>query len=185
MPSETATIMFIDVAGFTKRTSTSTRGSLVLFQEFFDQVTIPIFNEFKGQVVKKIGDAFLVIFKSPTNAISCGMKLQNAFSHYNKSLPKTQRIKIRVALHTGEIVLHGKDIYGDAVNTSSRIEGITKEGDIVFSESVFLAMNKNEIPFLHLGNFKMKGLRSPVRLFRVKRKHERSFFSRLKKQRKN
>ena len=171
--SETATVMFLDIAGFTKRTSRSTRDALVEFQEFFDQMTRPIFQQYEGEVIKKIGDAFLVIFKSPTNAIMCSMQLQNAFIKYAQERRERKPIKIRVALHTGEIVRHNGDIYGDAVNTASRIEGITREGDVVFSEAVFLAMNKNEIPFLHLGLFRMKGLRYPVRLFRVKRKKER------------
>src|SRR3989344_5358357 len=172
IPSEPATVMFLDVAGFTKRTARSTRGSLIEFQEFFDTLTRPIFRDYEGRIIKKIGDAFLVVFKSPTNAIMCGMKLQNTFIKYNSEHNNSKHINIRVALHTGEIVLHSDDIYGDAVNTTSRIEGLTKEGNIVFSESVFLAMNKNEIPFLHLGIFRMKGLRYPVRLFRVRRRNE-------------
>jgi class 3 adenylate cyclase len=101
------------------------------------------------------------------------MGLQNSFLNFNKNNLKRKPLIIRVALHTGEVVLKNQDIYGDAVNTAARIEGVTKGGDIVFSESVFLAMNKNEIPFLHLGIFRMKGLKYPVRLFRVRKKHER------------
>lgn len=37
----------------------------------------------------------------------------------------------------------------------------------MFSETVFHAMNKNEIPYVHIGLKRMKGLKHPVRLFRV------------------
>jgi class 3 adenylate cyclase len=171
--SETATIMFIDIEGFTKRTTKSTREMWFNLQDIFDKVALPVFKKYNGNVIKKIGDCYMVTFNSPTNAIMCGMGLQNSFLNFNKNNLKRKPLIIRVALHTGEVVLKNQDIYGDAVNTAARIEGVTKGGDIVFSESVFLAMNKNEIPFLHLGIFRMKGLKYPVRLFRVRKKHER------------
>lgn len=167
MKSETLTIMFIDIAGYTRTTARLDRAELDNLHEAFDNIVHPVFNRFHGNVVKKIGDAFLITFKSATDAVWCGIELQKAFSEYNKKKNRAP-LNIRVVLHTGEVIHRKNDIYGDAVNTAARIESISSSGEIIFSESVFLAMNKSEVPFVYLGARKLKGLKYPIKLFRVK-----------------
>lgn len=171
MTSEIVAIMFIDIAGYTKATTRMSRSELHGLHEDFDNIAVPIFHKYSGNVIKKIGDAFLVTFKSPTDAIWCGVDLQNAFAEHNHS-HQHNPMHIRVALHMGDVIHRGNDIYGDAVNTAARVEGVAKAGHIVFTEAVFLAMNKNEIPYAYLGIAQLKGLKFPIKLFRVKGAYE-------------
>jgi len=168
--SEILTIMLVDMAGYTKATARLKREHFSQLHDAFDNISLPVFQKHGGDVIKKIGDAFLVTFKSPTNAVLCGMDLQNAFLEYNLNFKPIPLIKIRIVIHLGEVIYRNNDIYGDAVNITSRIEGITRPGDIIFTDSVFLAMNKNEIPYKHLGLKKFKGAKYPIRLFLVKRR---------------
>ena len=164
--SESLTVMFTDIVGYTKTTTQLSREEFTQLHDTFDNISLPIFQKYSGKVIKKIGDSFLLTFKSPTNAVLCGIELQNAFDQYNKKTRKP--IRIKVAIHTGEVIVRKEDIYGEAVNTTSRIEGIAQPGQIVFSEAVFLAMNKKEFPYIHMGRKKLKGVKYPIRLFRVK-----------------
>jgi len=164
--SEVQTVMFTDIVGYTKTTQQLSREEFNQLHDIFDSISLPIFQKYQGHVIKKIGDAFLITFKSPTNAVLCGMQLQNEFEHYNKNTSRP--IRIRVAIHTGEVIVRHDDVYGEAVNTTSRIEGVAGAGEIVFSEAVFSAMNKKEIQYVHLGLKKLKGMKYPLRLFRVK-----------------
>lgn len=164
--SEILTVMFIDIVGYTKTTAQLSREEFTELHDIFDSFSIPIFEKYGGTVIKKIGDAFLTTFKSPTDALLCGIELQHAFDQYNKHAHRP--IKIRVAVHTGEVIVRNDDVYGEAVNTASRIEGMAKAGQIVFSEAVFSAMNKKEIPYIHLGHHTLKGVKYPIRLFRIK-----------------
>ncbi len=166
--SEILTVMFIDIVGYTKATANLNRDLFNEMHDAFDSLSLPIFQKYSGNVLKKMGDAFLITFKSPTDAVLCGMELQNAFDIHNKSHKTKYPLKIRVAIHTGEVLLRGGDVYGDAVNITSRLEGIAGPGEIVFSEALFLAMNKNEVPYVHLGVKKLRGTKYPVRVFRVK-----------------
>jgi len=164
--SEILTVMFVDIAGYTKTTTQLSREEFTHLHDVFDNISLPLVEKYAGRVIKKIGDAFLITFKSPTNAVLCGIELENAFEKYNKLSRKP--IHIRVAIHTGEVIIRNDDVYGEAVNTTSRIEGIAQSGHIVFSEAVFSAMNKKEIPYVHLGLKQLKGMKYPIRLFRVK-----------------
>ncbi len=166
--SEILTIMFIDIVGYTKVTSNLNRDLFNEMHDVFDSISLPLFQKYSGNVLKKMGDAFLITFKSPTDAVLCGMELQDAFDRYNASRKGKYPLKIRVAIHTGEVLLRGGDVYGDAVNITSRLENVAGPGEIVFSEALFMAMNKNEVPYVHLGVKKLRGTKYPVRVFRVK-----------------
>ncbi|MBU0456682.1 MAG: adenylate/guanylate cyclase domain-containing protein [Nanoarchaeota archaeon] len=187
---EVLTIMFIDIVGYTKTTARLSREKFNELHDIFDELSIPVFRNYDGKIIKKIGDAFLVSFKSPTNAVLCGMELQNTFQKYSKGKKSKDELMIRVALHTGEVSIRKNDIYGDAVNIAARLEGIAKAGEIVFSEAVYSAMNKNETQYIHLGLRKLRGLKRPIRIFKVKshfdevlrkRAERRRFWKKLKR----
>jgi len=183
MNSKITTILIVDIVGYTKKTSELSRDKLNQLHDVFDNNSLPIFAKYHGSVLKKTGDAFFVTFDSPTNALLSAMSLQNLFRIYNEKnkFPLT----IRAVVHSGEVLIRKNDIYGDTVNTAARIEEMTKPGDILFTESVFQTMNKNEIPYVHIGPRKFKGLKFPVRLFKVKKKETnylklRRFFRKVK-----
>jgi class 3 adenylate cyclase len=163
--SETLAVMFLDIVDYTRTTARLKRDKVTELQELFDELSLPTFLKYNGNVVKKIGDAFLITFKSPTNALLCGIELQNEFK-------KSKKLKIRIGIHTGEVIVKDNDIYGDAVNTTARLQNLAKPGHIVFSGAVFLVINKNEIPAIHLGQKRLKGLPHPIRCFRVKSQYD-------------
>jgi len=139
--SRTSTIMFLDLANYTKTTANLTREKFSTLHDIFDELTIPHFTSFTGTIIKKIGDAYLVTFDSPTNAVLCGVEIQRSFAEYRIKNPKETRLNIRIAIHLGEVILRDNDVYGDAVNTTARIEGITKEDQIIVSQSISEAIN--------------------------------------------
>ena len=179
--SEVLTVMFVDIVGYTKTTAQLNREVFSQLHDVFDRISKSIVRHYEGKIIKKIGDAFLITFRSPTNALLCGIELQKAFADYNKK--NSTPIRIRVVVHTGEVLIRDRDIYGDAVNTAARMESITKPHDIVFSEASFLSMNKNEIPYTHIGYRKLPGLRFPIRLFKVKAKYDSILYDRKVKRR--
>lgn len=166
--SEIATVMFVDLVEYTKTTARLTREHFDQLLNAFETIPAPIFERYGGTVVKKIGDAFLVTFRSPTDAVLCGIALQREFRKYNLKYRLRHPLRIRVAIHMGEVLHRGGDVYGDAVNTASRIESIAEAGQVVFSDAVFSSMNKNEVPYIHLGLKDLKGVNYPVRLWRVR-----------------
>lgn len=166
--SETLTVMFTDIVGYTSTTTRISLEQLFVLHDVFDDISYPIFKHYGGTVIKEIGDSHLITFTSPTNAVQCGIALQKAFDEHRRETG--QPLRIRVAIHTGEVLKRKNDIYGEAVNITARIESITKPNHTVFSEAVFSAMSKNGIKYVNLGYKQFKGLPHPVRLYRVKAK---------------
>tara|TARA_Y100000310_G_scaffold295459_1_gene326807 strand:- start:21725 stop:22318 length:594 start_codon:yes stop_codon:yes gene_type:complete len=163
--------MFVDLVGYTSRSSQMGRIELNELHDKFDGLVKPIFSEYSGNIIKKIGDAFLVTFDSPTDALHCGIKLQDKFKTHN--INKNDPLSIRVALDNGDVLIREEDVFGDAVNIAARVESSTPPGHIYFTESVAHAMNKNEFNFVDVGIGEFKGVSNPIRMFRIKQDHEK------------
>jgi len=164
--SKVLTIMLVDIVGYTRLSSTLGRERFDEIHDNFDRISLPLFEKYAGRVIKKIGDSFLVVFESATDSLHCAIELQNEFWEYRESgagIP----LKIKVALNTGEVIIRNNDVYGEAVNVVSRIEKTTEPGQIYFTQPVFLAMNKNEIPHVYMGAKQFKGVSHAVKLFKV------------------
>lgn len=172
--SKHLTIMFVDLVEYTSRTTQLNREEFSRLHDTFDSLTKPILQQHHGTIVKKIGDAFLVTFESPTNAVLGGMKLQEKFEEYNEQQGQQKMeqgkkpLQIRVALDSGEVLIRDNDVYGDPVNIAARVEGITEPGEVYFTEAVYRSINKNEISAIELGPRELKGVAEPVTIYRVR-----------------
>ncbi|MDD2717330.1 MAG: adenylate/guanylate cyclase domain-containing protein [Candidatus Wallbacteria bacterium] len=167
MENRVLTIMFTDIKGFTARTSSSSREELHNLLNKHEDILLPIVKKFNGRLIKTIGDALLVVFESPTNAVLCGLMMQEALWDHNKGKNEEDRIFVRVSINTGEVELKDGDVFGEAVNIASRLEGITEVNEIYFTESVYLAMNKAEVPTSEVGQRILKGLPEPIKVYKV------------------
>lgn len=160
-------VMFVDIVNYTKMTTGMSRERFDALHEAFDGIALPVFEKYGGDVIKKIGDAFLVVFESATDSLLCGVELQKQFEEYNAKYKPSKPLRIKVAVAGGDVIIRQGDVYGDAVNLASRIKDVGFPGEVFFSEAVFLAMNKNEIPFVYVGAKRFKGFKHPVKVFRI------------------
>lgn len=161
--------MFVDIAGFTVATSRQSRQENARFLHVFNSTLLPLIARFEGRHIKSIGDALLLTFRSPTDAMLCSMALQDAMHAQNLNAPPESTIHIRVAAHLGEVRVIKKDIFGEPVNVAARIEGITPSQEIYLSEAVYMAMNKAEVPAQEVGFHELRGVAQPVRLYNIPR----------------
>lgn len=167
MATRNLTIMFTDIKGFTKRVSDATRKDLNRLLETHERLLRPVFAHFNGTIVKTIGDAFLVRFDSPTDAVMCGVAIQKILDEYNKNVSDVDQLNVRVAINSGDVELIEGDVMGEAVNIAARLEGFAEAGQVYFTEAVYLAMNRIEAPSAEVGEQLFKGIPYPVRVFRV------------------
>lgn len=165
--TDNLTILFVDMVGFTERTSLQSREQNRSMLLAFNRLLLSVIAGFGGRPVKSIGDALLVSFRSPTDGVRSGMAMLDAVAEYSAGKKASEQLHIRVALNVGEVRLEGRDVFGEAVNVAARVEGLTPPDEIYFTEAVYLAMNKAEVPSESLGKHKLKGIPEPVRLFRV------------------
>lgn len=172
MPAPTTrhlTILLTDIKGFTDKTSSKSRVDIQRLLDDHREVVLPVLQSRGGKLVKTIGDAFLMVFESPTDAVLAGVAAQDALSKRNEGLPEPDRIEIRIAINSGEVNLVEGDVFGEPVNITARIEGVAEAGEVYFTEAVYLAMNKAEVPSSEVGQLQLKGIPEKVRVYKVRR----------------
>ena len=165
--TENLTVMFTDIVGYTELTSKQSREQNRAMLRDHNRLLLPLVARFGGRRVKSIGDSLMLGFHSPTDAVRCGMAMHDALAEYNYRRPSIEQIHIRVAINVGEVRVDGSDIFGEAVNVASRVEHMTPPDQIYFTEAVYLAMNKAEVPSVLAGRHKLKGIPEAVKLFTV------------------
>ena len=129
------TVFFIDIAGYTNRTATSSIDELMSMLEDFEQIIKPIGETHDGILIKKIGDCFMYTFQNPMNAILFSLDIKRSMSTYNEYKHESQKVHTRIGLATGEVYVKEKDVYGDVVNLASRVESKAPLDGLLVHES--------------------------------------------------
>ncbi len=169
MKTENLAIILTDIVGYTEATSRLSRKEQKEMLSLHNQLLFPIIRNFGGRVVKTIGDALLLVFRSPTDSMLCSMAMQDALYDFNRKSKHGQELHIRIAASLGEVRVARKDVFGEPVNLTSRIESITPEDEIYLSDAIYLAMNKAEVPCIEVGLKLLKGITEPVRIWQIPR----------------
>jgi adenylate cyclase len=122
----------------------------------------------RGTVIKTIGDAFMVRFRSAENAVQCGLDCQKAIADYNKTKPAEDQFHIRIGIHMGEVIHTTNDVFGEGVNIAARIEPACDPDGVTVSDVVANAA-RNKVPahFSSIGRRPMKNIANPPELFKV------------------
>ncbi len=162
------TILAADVVGYSRLMSADEAGTYARLKAHRKELLEPKTAEYHGRVVKLTGDGTLMEFGSVVDALLFSVDVQRAMAERDAAIPEEHRIRYRVGINIGDIIVDGDDIYGDGVNVAARLEAIAEPGGICVSRNVFnQAKNKVEFDFEDLGERQMKNIPEPVRVFRV------------------
>jgi len=163
------TILLTDIKGFTEKTSRKSRSEVLAMLEKHKEIVLPVLENRGGKLIKTIGDAFLMVFESPTDAVLSGVEVQEALLAYNEGKTGDDRLDVRIAINVGEVNLTDDDVFGEPVNITARIEAIAEAGEVYFSEVAEPAKKKREVPTSEIGFRKLKGIADEIKLYKVKR----------------
>lgn len=165
------TVVLTDIEGFSRRARELSRPSLIELLEKHEEMLLPIVESCGGRVLKTLGDSFLLVFDSATEAVMAGALMQARLRGYNEDVSDEQRIRLRVAVDTGEVDVVGaerpSDVFGDPVHVASLIAEATKPGEVYLTEATYLSMRRDELPIESVELFELRGLNKPVQVYRV------------------
>jgi len=101
-----------------------------------NELLFPVIQRHHGTVIKTIGDAIMAHFESPDDGVEAAMEMQQVLEAANRNqVEETDKIRIRVGLHSGRTIFEKQDAFGDAVNVASRISSKAGAGEVLISSS--------------------------------------------------
>ncbi len=168
-----ATVMFVDVVGFTRLSEQLDVEEVEAFLDrFFGAVDRTVQME-GGVVNKMMGDAALVLFGAPRALEHHALHALRAAVHL-RAWAEEEGVGLHFGLHTGEVLLtlmgsgQARDftVLGDTVNVAQRIQSLSGANEIYLSETTFRLVEER-VRGVFVGEVKVKNRTEPVRIFRV------------------
>ncbi len=163
-----AAVLAADVVGYSRLMGEDEAGTLERLKSLHKELMQPKITEGHGRIVKLMGDGLLAEFASVVEAVQCAVDIQQSMIAGEADLPDEQRIKLRIGVNLGDIIVEGADIYGDGVNIASRLESLAEPGGICLSGDAYRqAKGKIEAEFEDMGEQGLKNIAEPVRVYRI------------------
>jgi adenylate cyclase len=92
--------------------------------------------------------------------------VQEALAAANQDKPDEKRLRFRIGVHVGDVMVRGGDLLGDGVNIAARLEGIAAPGGLCISDVAFGYVRKAvPLTFTDLGPQTLKNIDEPVRAY--------------------
>jgi adenylate cyclase len=161
-----AAILAADVAGYSRLMGADEEGTHERLKAHFREVVDPKIAEHRGRIVKNTGDGLLAEFPSVVDAVRCAVEIQRGMDDREPDLPEERRIRFRIGVNLGDVIVEERDIFGDGVNIAARLEALAEPGGVCISGTVRDHIG-DRLPytFEDLGEQAVKNIARPVRVY--------------------
>jgi TolB-like protein/class 3 adenylate cyclase/tetratricopeptide (TPR) repeat protein len=162
-------ILAADVAGYSRLMGADEEGTHERLKGHLGELINPKIAEHRGRIVKNTGDGFLAEFASVVDAVRCAVEVQRGMTEREPEVPEEQRIRFRIGINLGDVIVEEDDIFGDGVNVAARLEGLAEPGGICVSR-VVRDQIRDKLPFSFedWGEQSVKNIARPVRVYMLR-----------------
>jgi len=161
-------ILSADVAEFSRLMQADEAGTVERLKDNRSRIFDPCVATHGGRTVKLIGDGALVEFGSVVAAVNCALAIQDATTRAEAERADAKRIRYRIGINLGDVIVDGDDIYGEGVNVAARVQTLAPVGGVAVSLTVRdHVAGKAPCAFEDLGEHTVKNAERPVRVFAV------------------
>src|SRR5437764_8950523 len=163
-----AAVLAADIAGYSRLMGADEESTLARLKLLRRELIDPKSKQHHGRIVKTTGDGILIEFLSVVDAVRCAIELQEGMLERNADLPQEERIEFRVGVNLGDVMIEGRDLYGDGVNIAARLEALAQPGGICISRTVLNhARDKLQFDVEDAGEQLLKNIARPVHVYRI------------------
>jgi adenylate cyclase len=164
-----AAILAADVAGYSRLMGADEEGTHERLKGHLRELVDPKIKEYRGRVVKNTGDGMLAEFASVVDAVRCAVEVQRGMIDREPDVPEERRIRFRIGVNLGDVIVDEHDIFGDGVNVAARLEGLAKPGGICISRMVRDQI-RDKLPYTveDRGEHSVKNIARPVRIYALR-----------------
>ena len=170
LPSGVVTFLFTDVEGSTQiweDRPVEMEGALAAH----DEIVRRTIEACGGYVFSTQGDSFAAAFERPDDAVAAACSAQQEL--HAAELGPDLGLRIRIGLHAGTAEERDDDYFGRSPTRAARIMSAAHGGQVLMSDE--LVRLAGDLAVTDLGEFRLRDLRRPVRLFELDCGLEQSF----------
>ncbi|WP_395138486.1 ATP-binding protein [Armatimonas sp.] len=119
----------------------------------------------EGIVFKTVGDAFCIVFTNAEAALTTAVAVQRAL--HNEDWGEIGSLRVRIALHGGEVEERDEDYFGMPLNRVSRMRDAGHGGQILVAEALKQQVRSDLVSWRDMGWHRFRGIEEPEHIFQV------------------
>ena len=177
---ENITMMFADIRSFTSLSeSLGSEATFKFLNEYLQRVE-PCIKKNSGFVDKFVGDGIVALFDGvdgPIHAVKAAIEIQLTVAEFNAERPHIKDIVLGIGIHSGRVIIGAlgsntrldSTVIGDAVNTTARVEELTKrfKAQILITDEVIKGLPPNTYLIRDVMSVKVRGRHEITNIFEV------------------
>ncbi len=165
MERRLAAILSADVVGFSRLMEADEEATIRVLSDRRQVIDELIINH-HGRVFGSAGDSVIAEFTSAVEAVNCAVIIQRHQEEKNAELSENRRMRLRIGINLGDIVVDGDNLLGEGVNVAARLESLAEPDGICISGNIFEQIGgKVDQAFFDLGEHHVKNITKPVRVY--------------------
>jgi serine/threonine-protein kinase len=161
------TVLVTEIAGRPERRALHDAARMLIEH---DRVLLPAIRAYHGRRITSRGASVLAAFASPTDAVLCGVAIQELLEIRRATAPRADELSVRLAVHLGETRFRRGQLVGAPVELARTVCGAAAIGQVWLTRSVHLAMNHVEVAVEPLLPVAGGGALEPIPVYRVLRR---------------
>jgi adenylate cyclase len=161
-------ILCADVVGYSRLTGQDETGTLARLDQARGILRTAITGQ-GGRIFNLAGDGLLAEFPSALAAVQSAIAAQDRLGIWAADQTEESRMRLRIGINLGDVVVSGDDLLGDGVNVAARLQEVAIPGGICLSGAVYdQVRGRIETGFADLGPRPMKNIAEPVRVYALR-----------------
>lgn len=163
-------VLLADVAGYSRLMALNDEGTHIRLSSYSHRIVRPLVTRHHGRVLRGTGDGFLAVFPNGTTAALCALEIQEAIAQQERQYEEPSRLRFRIGINHGEVIVDDDMVYGDVVNIAARLEAAAQPGGVMVSEAIRgQILDRADFDLQDLGFRAFKNIPELVKVYRVDR----------------
>ena len=171
------TVLFLDVCNFTSFAEETEANAVVAELNRLFEAAVPCVHDHGGHIDKFVGDGLIAVFGAPERMPDHARRAVDAARCIVDKVNRDgdDALRIGVGVNTGDVIAGtvgggGRldfTVIGDAVNTTARVEHLTRDtdSDLLITEATLAALNGDGDEWEELPDSHLEGKREPVKVY--------------------
>ncbi len=163
-----AAILSADVVGYSRLMAEDEEGTVRRLKQY-REVIDGLIATYHGRLFGAAGDSVIAEFASAVDAVRCAVEIQQKVAEGNAGLPDDRRMRFRIGVNLGDVVVEGENLLGDGVNIAARLQALADPDGICISGTIYDQIRRKlDLGYEDLGEQSVKNIPEPVRVYALR-----------------
>ncbi len=131
-----AAILSADVVGYSRLMAEDEEATIRRLKQH-REIIDGLIAAHHGRLFGTAGDSVIAEFASPVEAVRCAVEMQRHLGLRNAELVEERRMRFRIGVNLGDVVVEGENLLGDGVNIAARLQALADPDGICISGTIY------------------------------------------------